>query len=51
MNEVCCTPNWFVKEEFLSLWADDSAPVAPDVLLLEDGTDLLLEDGTNILLE
>ena len=50
MNEVCCTPNWFVKEEFLSLWSE-SAAVAPDVLLLEDGTDLLLEDGTNILLE
>ena len=51
MTDSCCSPNWFIKEEFYSIWSSDGGVPTPDVLLLEDGTDLLLEDGTNILLE
>ena len=51
MTDSCCSPNYFAKKEFHLIWAEDSTPVVPNVLLLEDGTELLLEDGTNILLE
>jgi hypothetical protein len=44
----CCTNNTL---KLFLLNPDGSTPVVPNVLLLEDGTDLLLENGTNILLE